>query len=110
MMNRIITYLLLICLFISAKVQAQSKKDSVYIKKSYVIDEVVVTGTRNETDTRHLPMSISVVNREQIEQRNEQSLLPLLTEQVPGFFTTGRSIMLYNGCVICVISIQELSK
>jgi Outer membrane cobalamin receptor protein len=96
MMNRIITCLLLVCLFISVKVQAQSKKDSADIKKSYVIDEVVVTGTRNETDTRHLPMSISVVNREQIEQRNEQSLLPLLTEQIPGFFTTGRSIMGYG--------------
>lgn len=29
--------------------------------KSYKLDEVVVTGTRNETDIRHLPMTISVV-------------------------------------------------
>ena len=26
--------------------------------KSYKLDEVVVTGTRNETDIRHLPMTI----------------------------------------------------
>ena len=32
------------------------------------IHEVVVTGTRNETDIRHLPMTISVIDRKQIEQ------------------------------------------
>ena len=36
--------------------------------KSYKLDEVVVTGTRNETDIRHLPMTISVVGRRQLEQ------------------------------------------
>ena len=35
--------------------------------KSYKLDEVVVTGTRNETDIRHLPMTISVVGRQQLE-------------------------------------------
>lgn len=61
-----------------------------------MIDEVVVTGTRNETDVRHLPMTISVVGRQQIEKRYEPSLLPLLTEQVPGLFTTSRGIMGYG--------------
>lgn len=58
--------------------------------------EVVVTGTRNETDVRHLPMTVSVVNRSQIEKRYEPSLLPVLTEQVPGFFTTARGVMGYG--------------
>ena len=40
------------------------------------IHEVVVTGTRNETDIRHLPMTISVIDRKQIEQANTPSLLP----------------------------------
>ena len=66
------------------------------ISGNYTIDEVVVTGTRNETDIRHLPMTISVVGRQQIEKRYEPSLLPLLTEQVPGFFTTSRGIMGYG--------------
>ncbi len=60
------------------------------------INEVVVTGTRNETDIRHLPMSISVVDRTQIEQHNSPSLLSVITEQVPGLFTTGRGIMGYG--------------
>ena len=60
------------------------------------IEEVVVTGTRNETDVRHLPMTVSVVNREQIEHRNDPSLLPLLTEYIPGLFTTSRGLMGYG--------------
>ena len=54
--------------------------------KSYKLDEVVVTGTRNETDIRHLPMTISVVGRQQLEQTYQPSILPTLTEQVPGLF------------------------
>ena len=60
------------------------------------ITEVVITGTRNEVDLRHLPMTVSVVNSEQITKRYEQSLLPVLTEQVPGLFTTARGIMGYG--------------
>ena len=60
------------------------------------ISEVVITGTRNEVDLRHLPMTVSVVNSEQITKRYEQSLLPVLTEQVPGLFTTARGIMGYG--------------
>ena len=41
------------------------------------IHEVVVTGTRNETDIRHLPMTISVIDRKQIEQSMQPSILPL---------------------------------
>lgn len=81
---------------LSVSGMAQDKKDSAQVRRNYVIDEVVVTGTRNETDIRHLPMTISVVGRQQIEKRYEPSLLPLLTEQVPGLFTTSRGIMGYG--------------
>lgn len=60
------------------------------------LEEIVVTGTRNRTDIRHLPLTVSVVNREEIESSHSASLLPLLTEQVPGFFSTSRGIMGYG--------------
>lgn len=75
---------------------AQTTKDSIQITKSLTIDEVVVTGTRNETDIRHLPMTISVVDRKLLEQSYQPSLLPTLTEQVPGLFTTSRGMMGYG--------------
>lgn len=65
-------------------------------QKTYNLDEIVVTGTRNETDVRHLPMTVSVINRSRIEKRYEPSLLQLLTEQVPGLFTTSRGLMGYG--------------
>lgn len=81
---------------LSTPALARYNDDSLHIKKRYDIDEVVVTGTRNKTDLRHLPMTISVVDRSQIEKRYEPSLLPVLTEQVPGLFITGRGIMGYG--------------
>lgn len=76
--------------------QAQQQGDTAQVARNLSINEVVITGTRNETDTRHLPMTVSVVNRLQIEKRHEPSLLPTLTEQVPGLFVTGRGIMGYG--------------
>lgn len=59
----------------------------------YMIEEVVVTGTRQQTDVRHLSQTVSVINRNAIEKSMQPSLLPVLTEQVPGLFTTSRGIM-----------------
>lgn len=102
MKKKIVTVCMLSALSFSM-VQAQSgsqvrttPKDTTRVARSYAVDEVVVTGTRNETDVRHLPMSVTVVNREQIEKRYEASLLPSLVEQVPGLFITGRGIMGYG--------------
>ena len=60
------------------------------------IGEVVVTGTRNETDVRHLPLTVSVIDRQEIEQSMQPSILPVLTQQVPGLFITSRGIMGYG--------------
>ena len=53
--------------------------DSLRNGKTYPIGEVVVTGTRHETDVRHLPMTISVVGRQKIAEGFQPSLLPTLT-------------------------------
>ena len=60
------------------------------------MDEVIVTGSRPAVNFRNLPMSVSVVEERQIERRFEPSLLPVLTEQVPGLFITGRGVMGYG--------------
>ena len=64
--------------------------------KIHQMDEVVVTGARHETDVRHLSQTVSVVGRAQIESALQPSLLPVLTEQVPGLFVTSRGIMGYG--------------
>ena len=63
---------------------------------SRTIDEVVVTGTRNETDIRHLPMTITTVNHKKLTESHRTSILPTLTEQVPSLFVTSRGVMGYG--------------
>lgn len=88
----------------------ESGQDSLSAR-ALTINEVVVTGTRNATDVRHLSQTVSVVNRSTIEHSMQPSLLPVLTEQVPGLFTTARGIMGYgvSGGSSGAISIRGLS-
>ena len=60
------------------------------------LDDVIVTGSMPKVNLRNLPMSISVVSESQIEARKDNSLLPLLTEEVPGLFITQRGGMGYG--------------
>ena len=84
------------CLISAVSLQAQTGKDSTKVARSYAINEVVVTGTRSETDVRHLPMTVSVVGRPQLEASQQTSVLPVLNLQVPGFFSTSRGVMGYG--------------
>lgn len=60
------------------------------------IEEVVITGTRAATNIRHLSQTVNVIDRKAIEESNRLSLLPLLTEQVPGLFITQRGFAGYG--------------
>ena len=84
------------CLISAVSLQAQTGKDSTKVARSYAINEVVVTGTRSETDVRHLPMTVSVVGRPQLEASQQTSVLPVLNSQVPGFLSTSRGVMGYG--------------
>ena len=84
------------CLISAVSLQAQTGKDSTKVARRYAINEVVVTGTRSETDVRHLPMTVSVVGRPQLEASQQTSVLPVLNSQVPGFFSTSRGVMGYG--------------
>lgn len=85
--------------------------DSLSAQKTLTIDEVVVTGTRHQTDVRHLSQTVSVVNRNKLERAMQPSLLPVLTEQVPGLFVTSRGVMGYgvSGGAAGGISLRGLS-
>ena len=45
-----------------------AQTDTTRTARSFALDEVVVTGTRHETDVRHLSQTVSVVSRPVIEQ------------------------------------------
>lgn len=97
--NRV-TILLTACTLLAGVVTARPAMEETpaaeTVTRNVPIDSVVVTGTRYAADVRHLPMTVSVVGRKEIGQRQEPSLLPLLTEQVPGLFVTSRGVMGYG--------------
>lgn len=83
-------FLFIICSFLFSPVRAQSTADSL------ALQEVVVTGTRNAVDVRHLPMTVTVISREALTKQHQTSVLPTVMQQVPGLFVTSRSMMGYG--------------
>ena len=63
---------------------------------SLSIQEVVVTGTRNAVDVRHLPYTVNVIGRQTLTEQQQTSVLPTVMQQVPGLMVTSRSMMGYG--------------
>lgn len=63
---------------------------------SLALEEIVVTGTRNAVNVRHLPMTVTIVGRETLTAENQSSILPTVMREVPGLFVTSRSMMGYG--------------
>ena len=92
-MKNIVLKVLFIFILCSGAKSVIAQTDTTQIHR---LDEVVVTGARYESDVRHLPLTVSVVGRNQIENSPSSSVLPVLTKQVPGMFVTSRGIMGYG--------------
>ncbi|KAA6321732.1 iron complex outermembrane receptor protein, partial [termite gut metagenome] len=75
-------------LLIGLPLTAFSQKDSL----NFSLDEIIVTGTRAQVNRNNVPMTISVINRNDIEESSESALLPVLSERIPGMFVTERGI------------------
>lgn len=53
---------------------------------------VVVSANKIQVNRNSVPLSISVIEREEIEASSESALLPVLSERVPGLFVTEKGI------------------
>lgn len=60
------------------------------------LQEVEANGTRTAALRRQTPMTLSVVAGESLAAEYESSVLPALTENVPGLFVTSRGLMGYG--------------
>ena len=76
--------------FFSWLVSAQDI-DTVIVKTD-VLDEVVITATRTSVNRSNVPLTVSVVNRAEIEATSESALLPALSEHIPGMFVNQRGV------------------
>lgn len=73
-----------------------AQTDTTRTAAGHAIGEAVVTGTRGAVSARDLPMTVSVVSRQQLEDGRDASVLPTLTRHVPGLFVTSRGVMGYG--------------
>ncbi len=87
------TAMFFLCCLPGSKIFAQTQRMDTTV---YQLNDVVVTGTRNAVDVRHLPMTVSVVGRQTLTEQHQMNVLPTVMQQVPGFFVTSRSMMGYG--------------
>ena len=85
--------ILIIFLLLPLSIFAQSA-DSLQLLQS--IDEVIVTGAKVKTDQRLLSTTVTIIERNTIENDHRSSLLPTLAEQIPSLFITSRGVMGYG--------------
>ena len=69
-----------------------SQQNKSIFKDPININEVIITGSKTSVNRNNVPLTVSVVSKEKIENSSESALLPVLSEQVPGLFVTERGI------------------
>ena len=84
--NRLIV-LMFSCIIVSLNLAAQQS-----LADTIEIEEIVVTGTLVKVHRNNIPMAVSVMRREQIEETDASAILPALSGRVPGLFVTERGI------------------
>ena len=98
-----------------ASLSLQAETQSEGIQDTTKMSEVVVTGTRNATDARYLPLTVTSISNEKLNENYRTSVLPTVMEQTPGLFTTSRGVLGYGvstgaaGSLRCVASAVEHS-
>jgi iron complex outermembrane receptor protein len=60
--------------------------------RNYKIDDLVITANRVAVNRNNVPMTISVISRQELEGSSESALLPGLSERIPGLFVTERGV------------------
>ncbi|MBO7130070.1 MAG: TonB-dependent receptor [Prevotella sp.] len=93
-MEKMKTIAVMLTMMMTAVPSGQVYADN--LADSLALQEVVVTGTRNATDVRHLPMTVTVVGRDLLTAEHQTSVLPTVMREVPGLFVTSRAMMGYG--------------
>lgn len=78
---------LLAMVIVGIQLSAQTTKDSVQL------DEVVVTGSKVEISRKVVPLSVSQISKQEIENSGQINILTALNNYAPGIFVTQRNIL-----------------
>lgn len=69
-----------------------ARADESPVDSTVYLQGVVVTANKINVNRNSVPLSVSVIDREQIEASSESALLPVLSQHVPGLFVTAKGI------------------
>ena len=81
-------YLLTTLILLSNLTFSQSSK-----KDSIQLNDIVVTGSKTEISRKIVPLSVSQISRQEIENSGQMNILPALNNFAPGIFVTQRNIL-----------------
>ena len=82
-------YLIVSLIFLVIEVNISGQQN---LSDTIELDEVVVTGSKVEVARKNVPLAVSVVTHDEIEQSGESDILPVISQQVPGVFVTERGM------------------
>lgn len=91
--SRIAIGLLLLSFLSPSLAVAQERQDSTRVVE---LDPLIITVTQQDVLRSRLPNSVSVVERERIEEASSASVLAVVDEEVPGVFVTQRGVLGYG--------------
>ncbi|MBQ6192477.1 MAG: TonB-dependent receptor [Bacteroidaceae bacterium] len=80
----------------AASISLQAETQNEGIQDTTRMSEVVVTGTRDATDQRHLPFTVTSISNEKLNENYRSSVIPTVVEQTPGLFSTSRGVLGYG--------------
>lgn len=60
--------------------------------ESFLQEQVVVTANKISINRDQVPMNISVITEEEINQSNESNVLPVISREIPGLFITEKGV------------------
>ena len=71
---------------------AQSQEKTQSVKDTINLKEVIVTGSTTKINRNNTPLAVSVLDRKQISEGSESTILPMLSGRVPGLYVTERGV------------------
>jgi outer membrane receptor protein involved in Fe transport len=80
-------------LFFSACCFIQSGYSQSVVKDSVRLDDIIVTGSKIEISRKLVPLSVSQISRQDIENSGQINILPTLNMFAPGIFVTERNVL-----------------
>lgn len=86
-MNRFIILLTLLLTSLNLQLYCQQ-----FSTDTIDIEEIVITGNRVDVVKKNVPLSVTVINEEEISRMHETRILPMISKKTPGVFVTERGV------------------